>query len=220
MKILIAEDEKITRTMLARKLNNWGYEVVSAPDGNEAWEILQQKDAPNLIIIDWMMPGMDGVEICRRLKQIETKTPSYIILLTSLDNEEDIVAGLDAGADDYITKPFKNSELRSRINVGRRMIELQASLIEKEKLQGILEMAGAVCHELNQPLQVVSGISELLTMDIQENNPLYKKMALIKEQTERMGEITLKLAKITSYETKDYLEGKIVDIDKSSKEDM
>ncbi len=220
MKILIAEDEKITRTMLARKLNNWGYEVVSAPDGNEAWEILQQKDAPNLIIIDWMMPGMDGVEICRRLKQIETKTPSYIILLTSLDNEEDIVVGLDAGADDYITKPFKNSELRSRINVGRRMIELQASLIEKEKLQGILEMAGAVCHELNQPLQVVSGISELLTMDIQENNPLYKKMALIKEQTERMGEITLKLAKITSYETKDYLEGKIVDIDKSSKEDM
>ena len=218
MKILIAEDEKITRTMLARKLNNWGYEVVSAADGNGAWEILQQKDAPNLIIIDWMMPGMDGVEICRRLKQIETKTPSYIILLTSLDNEEDIVAGLDAGADDYITKPFKNSELRSRINVGRRMIELQASLIEKEKLQGILEMAGAVCHELNQPLQVVSGISELLTMDIQENNPLYKKMALIKEQTERMGEITLKLAKITSYETKDYLEGKIVDIDKSSKD--
>ncbi len=220
MKILIAEDEKITRTMLARKLNNWGYEVVSAPDGNGAWEILQQKDAPNLIILDWMMPGMDGVEICRRLKQIETKTPSYIILLTSLDNEEDIVAGLDAGADDYITKPFKNSEMRSRINVGRRMIELQASLIEKEKLQGILEMAGAVCHELNQPLQVVSGISELLTMDIQENNPLYKKMALIKEQTERMGQITLKLAKITSYETKDYLEGKIVDIDKSSKEDM
>ncbi len=220
MKILIAEDEKITRTMLARKLNNWGYEVVSAADGNGAWEILQQKDAPNLIILDWMMPGMDGVEICRRLKQIETKTPSYIILLTSLDNEEDIVAGLDAGADDYIIKPFKSSELSSRINVGRRMIELQASLIEKEKLQGILEMAGAVCHELNQPLQVVSGISELLTMDIQENNPLYKKMALIKEQTERMGQITLKLAKITSYETKDYLEGKIVDIDKSSKEDM
>ena len=219
MKILIAEDEKITRTMLARKLNNWGYEVVSASDGNEAWEILQQKDAPNLIILDWMMPGMDGVEICRRLKQIETKTPSYIILLTSLDNEEDIVSGLDAGADDYITKPFKSSELRSRINVGRRIIELQASLIEKEKLQGIIEMAGAVCHELNQPLQVVSGISELLTMDIQENNPLYKKMAMLKEQTERMGEITLKLAKITSYETRDYLEGKIVDIDKSSKED-
>ena len=150
---------------------------------------------------------------------LEEKIPDSI-LLTSLDNEEDIVAGLDAGADDYITKPFKNSELRSRINVGRRMIELQASLIEKEKLRGIIEMAGAVCHELNQPLQVVSGISELLTMDIQENNPLYKKMALIKEQTERMGKITLKLAKITSYETKDYLEGKIVDIDKSSKEDM
>jgi len=218
MRILIAEDEKIARTRLARKMNSWGYEVVSVPGGNEAWEILQQKDAPNLIILDWMMPGMDGVEICRRLKQIETKTPSYIILLTSLDNEEDIVAGLDAGADDYIIKPFKSSELRSRINVGRRMIELQARLIEKEKLQGIIEMAGAVCHELNQPLQVVLGISELLMMDIQKNNPLYKKMELLKEQTERMGEITLKLAKITSYETKDYLEGKIVDIDKSSKD--
>jgi DNA-binding response OmpR family regulator len=217
MKILIAEDEKITRTMLEHKLNNWGYTVESTADGNEAWETLQQKDAPKLILLDWMMPGMDGIDICRRLKK-EPQTPSYVILLTSLNHEEDIVAGLDAGADDYITKPFNNSELRSRINVGRRVIELQAELIEKEKLQGIIEMAGAICHELNQPLQVVSGISELVTMDIEENNPLYEKMIMLQEQTERMGEITLKLTKITSYKTRKYLENKIVDIDQSSNE--
>lgn len=219
MEILIAEDEKITRTMLARKLDNWGYAVVSAVDGNEAWEILQRQDAPKLIVLDWLMPGMDGVEICRRLKQLEPKAPTYVILLTSLTGEEDIVAGLDAGADDYITKPFKNSELRARINVGRRMIELQDDLIEQEKLHGVIEMAGAVCHELNQPLQVVSGISELLMMDIEDNHPQYEKMTMLSEQIERMGEITLKLNKITSYKTKIYLEDKIVDIDKSSKDD-
>lgn len=218
MKILIAEDENVTRAILARKLTSWGYEVLAASEGHEAWEILQQTDAPKLVILDWMMPGMDGIEICRRLKALDKTTPAYVIMLTSRDNEDDIVKGLDSGADDYIVKPFKNSELRSRINAGRRMLELQASLLEKEKLQGVIEMSGAVCHEMNQPLQVLSGIAELLMMDIEEGNPLYEKVIMLKEQTERMGEITNKLMKVTSYKTKAYLDTNIIDIDQSSKD--
>jgi len=218
MKILIAEDDVITLKILERKLGSWGYAVVSFTDGNAAWEKLQQDDAPNLIVMDWMMPGMDGIEICRKLKQQPKGAPTYIILLTARDQEDDIVAGLDAGADDYITKPFGNNELRSRINVGRRMISLQNALLEKEKLQAVFEMASAVCHEMNQPLQVVSGIAELLMLDVKKTDPHYEKLMAIMEQTERMGEITHKLMKITKYETKKYLKSKIVDIGKASKE--
>ena len=217
MKILIAEDDAITLKMLDRKLSSWGYEVVSVTDGNAAWEKVQQEDAPNLLLLDWMMPGIDGIEICRKLRRQPKDSPTYIILLTARDQEDDIVAGLDAGADDYITKPFGNNELRSRVDVGRRMIALQDALLEKEKLQTVFEMAGAVCHEMNQPLQVLSGVAELLMLDIKKSDPDYEKFAAIMEQTERMGVITKKLMKITRYETKKYLKTKIVDIDKSSK---
>lgn len=217
MKVLIAEDENITRAMLERELSNYGYDVLSVVDGNEAWEELQREDAPKLVILDWMMPGMDGLELCGRLRQRKTIVPTYVVLLTSRDDENDIVRGLDAGADDYITKPFKNSELRARINVGRRMIELQATLLENEKLQSIIEIAGAVCHKMNQPLQVILGLSELLLLDFKKSDPLYKKIKTLKEQTESMGEITQKLMHITRYETEAYLKSKIVDIDKSSK---
>lgn len=218
MKILIAEDDNITRTLLERKLTEWGYEVVSTVDGNEAWKELQRTDAPKLVVLDWMMPGIDGVEVCRRLRQVETNLPAYVIFLTARDDNKDIVEGLDTGADDYITKPFERNELRSRINVGHRIIELQTSLLEKEKLQGVIEMAGSVCHEMNQPIQVISGYSELLMMDIEDDNPFYKKIKGIQEQIKRMGEITNKLMGITKYQAKDYLKSKIVDIDRSSTE--
>ncbi|MDF1590816.1 MAG: response regulator [Desulfobacterales bacterium] len=220
MKILIAEDDAITLKMLERKLGSWGYEVVSFTDGKAAWEKLQQDDALNLLLLDWMMPGMDGIEICRKLNQQPKDTPTYIILLTARDQEDDIVAGLDAGADDYITKPFGNNELRSRINVGRRILALQNALLEKEKLQAVFETAGAVCHEMNQPLQVVSGVAELLLLDVKTTDPHYEKLTTLMEQTERMGQITNKLMKITKYETKKYLKSKIVDIDKASKETL
>jgi len=107
--------------------------------------------------------------------------------------------------------------LRARINVGRRIIELQKTLAEKEKLKGVIEMSGAVCHELNQPMQVVSGISEMLMMDVQDDNLLLGNIKTIKEQIYIMGEITKKLMRVTKYETKDYLKGKIIDIDKAIK---
>jgi DNA-binding response OmpR family regulator len=216
MKILIAEDNLTTRRILETILIKWNYDVISVCDGNEAWEKIQEKDPPKLIILDWMMPGLNGVEICRRLRRKDPGEPMYIILLTARDEKNDIVEGLGAGADDYIAKPFDTEELRARIDVGRRVIELQTALLEKEKLQVIFEMTGAICHELSQPMQAISGNSELMLMNLQKDNPLYKHVVTIKEQVNRMGDITKKLKRVTRYKTKDYINSKIIDLDSAA----
>jgi len=130
MKILIAEDDPVSRRLLESKLAKWGYEVIVTRDGNEAWQALQAEDAPRIVILDWMMPGMDGVEICRKVRESTGEPYLYIILLTALHREEDLVAGMEAGADDYITKPFKANELKVRLRAGKRIIELQDELIK------------------------------------------------------------------------------------------
>jgi DNA-binding response OmpR family regulator len=213
MKILIAEDNVTTRRILETILVKWNYDVISACDGNDAWEKLQENDPPKLIILDWMMPGINGVEICRRIRREDPVDPMYIILLTSRDEKNDVVEGLGAGADDYISKPFDTEELRARIDVGRRVVELQTALLEKEKLQVIFEMTGAICHELTQPMQAISGNSELMLMNIQKDNPLYRNVKTIKDQIDRMGDITRKLKRVTRYKTKDYINSKIIDLD-------
>ena len=220
MKILIAEDDLTSRRILEGILNKWGYNVESVANGNEAWEKLQRPDAPKLAVLDWMMPGINGVDICRRLRETERNRSLYIIILTAKDDKKDIIEGLKAGANDYIAKPFDNEELQARLEVGRRILELQEIVVEKEKLQGVLEMAGAVCHELNQPIQVISGYSELLLMDIPKDNFLYANIKKINEQIEKMGTITKKLANVTKYKTKDYLNTKIIDIDEASIENF
>ena len=128
MRILIAEDDPAFRRFMEEILVNWGYEVVVAADGNEAWQALKSRDAPRLAILDWMMPGIDGVEICRKVRQELQEPYTYIILLTALQQDEDLVTGMEAGADDYIIKPLKTNELRVRLNAGRRIIDLQNKL--------------------------------------------------------------------------------------------
>lgn len=218
MKILIAEDDLTSRTMLQAVLTKWGYEVITTADGNEAWTALQQENAPRLLILDWMMPGMDGPALCRKLRGQERTDAMYIILLTSKSERQDIIAGLETGANDYITKPYANDELRARVNVGKRMLELQTKLKEKEKLQGVLEMAGAVCHEINQPLQAVNGYAELLLMNLSENDPNFRMLRNIKDGIERIGQLTRKIMGISIYRTKGYMnnKSKIVDIDNAS----
>lgn len=219
MKILIADDDPLTCRMLEALLSRWGYEVISAGDGNEAWQILQAENAPRMAILDWMMPGMEGAEICRRIREISHSEMIYLILLTSKSRKKDIIAGLDAGADDYIIKPFDHGELRVRTQVGKRIIELQSALAHSVKIQGVLEMAGSVCHEIAQPLQIISGQIELLLMLTPEEDPRHKRIRSIGEQIGRLGEITKKLMRITRYETYQYPDGKrLIDIHKSSAE--
>ncbi len=133
MKILIAEDSLTSRCLLEAVLAKWRYEVVSCTDGKQAWERLQDKDAPKLAILDWMMPEMDGVEVCRRLREVDTQNPIYVILLTSLGEKGNIVKGLEAGANDYVIKPFDHNELHARIKVGFRVIRLQEELSKHVK---------------------------------------------------------------------------------------
>jgi CheY-like chemotaxis protein len=132
-KILIADDDAISARALEGTLRQWGHDVVVTREGLAAWEILQTDDAPKLAILDWMMPGLEGPEICRRTRALARSVPTYIILLTAKGKSDDIVAGLESGADDYITKPFDRAELRSRIGVGERVVALQQGLSDRVK---------------------------------------------------------------------------------------
>lgn len=135
MRILIAEDDFTSRTVLMGVLKKFGHEAIATVDGADAWDVMQQPDAPRLAILDWMMPGMDGLEVCRRIRNLETEQPPYLIILTAKGEKTDIIAGLDAGANDYLAKPFDPGELCARIEVGRRMIEMQDALLQsREKL--------------------------------------------------------------------------------------
>jgi len=131
MKILIAEDDLVSRKMLEATLNRWGYDIVITSDGEAAWKALQEPDAPRLAILDWMMPGLDGVDVCRNARARQGAEPTYIILLTAKGNKADIVDGLQAGADDYVVKPFDRDELRARVQAGVRIVELQTALAER-----------------------------------------------------------------------------------------
>ncbi len=158
MKALIAEDDTTSRVLLKAMLTKWGYDVTETSDGLEAWEALQRDDAPKLVILDWMMPGMDGAEICRKVRELDRLHPPYIMLLTALGQKEDIVTGLNAGADDYLTKPFDKDELRARIQVGQRVLELQDALHQhihelQEALEHVRTLQGILpicmhCHKI------------------------------------------------------------------------
>jgi diguanylate cyclase (GGDEF)-like protein len=129
MRTLVAEDDLITRRLLQAHIAKWGHEVVVAKDGAEAWTILNGDDPPRLVILDWMMPEMDGVTICREIRKSEKQPYVYIILLTGRTRKEDVIEGLEAGADDYIVKPFDAQELRVRVRAGSRIIRLQEDLM-------------------------------------------------------------------------------------------
>lgn len=130
MKILIADDSTLSLHLLESILTKWGYEVITTKDGNEAWRILSQDNHPKLAILDWIMPGFDGSEICRLVRVKHIVPYTYIILLTSKDKKGDVITGLESGADDYLTKPYNHHELKVRLRTGHRILELQDELIQ------------------------------------------------------------------------------------------
>lgn len=130
MRVLIAEDSGPSRLVLEKTLLRWGYDVVSCRDGEQAWEELGKRDAPQLAILDWMMPGYSGPEICKMVRERAREPYTYILLLTSRSEREDLIEGLESGADDYITKPFDQNELNVRLRTGLRILDLQAELVQ------------------------------------------------------------------------------------------
>lgn len=141
MKVLVADDDTTSRRLLEVTLSRSGYEVTSVTDGDEAWQELSSEEPPRIAILDWIMPGRDGVELCRALRQEPRPNYVYVLLLTTKTRVEDIVTGLEAGADDYLTKPYDPHELRCRVRNGERILELEAQLAGK-----IRELTEALSH--------------------------------------------------------------------------
>ncbi|MBN1554753.1 MAG: diguanylate cyclase [Phycisphaerae bacterium] len=150
MRIVIAEDDPISRKALETTLRRWGYEVIVTRDGKEALQALSQPDAPRLAILDWMMPEMNGPDVCHELRNTEEGQYFYLILLTAKDSKEDTVSGLESGADDYVTKPFSMRELRVRVRCGERIVKLQSELLAAQKALQIQATHDALTGLLNR----------------------------------------------------------------------
>ena len=151
MKILLADDEPVSRRLLEAALTDWGYEVAVANDGVEARQLLQGDDPPRLAILDWVMPGIDGVQVCREVREQAREPYVYIILLTCRDSKEDLIQGLEAGADDYVTKPFDPHELKVRLRTGRRILDLQSQLIAAREALHVQATHDALTGLWNRP---------------------------------------------------------------------
>jgi len=217
MRILIAEDESVSRRLIEALLQKLGHEVVTFTDGEATWQALQKTDAPRLVIMDWMMPGLSGLEICEKVRALEQGDQFYILMVTARDNTSDLVDGLKAGANDYIPKPYDPAELEARINVGMRMIELQEKQKEAERLKALMATAGAAAHEINQPLTVILGSVELWLDTMEEDNPGRKRLSNILSSTLRIQGIVEKMMSVTTYATKPYVgDSVIVDFDAAS----
>lgn len=173
MKILIAEDDLTSRTILSSVVSQWGYETIEVEDGSQALLALQSKDAPRLLLIDWEMPHMNGITLCKYLRETEDNSnPPYIIMLTSRSNTEDIVSGLESGSNDYISKPFENAELRARLQVGKRILELQDQLNKAKEVMAIQANHDSLTGLLNR-----RAIMEIMEKEIartkRHSEPLY-----------------------------------------------
>jgi two-component system, NtrC family, sensor kinase len=179
MKVMIAEDEAFSRRLLQSYLEKWGHEVTAASDGGEAWRLFEAGSYP-IVISDWMMPEMDGPELVRRIRACDRPGYVYIILLTSRALKEDVVQGMEAGADDFVTKPFDREELRVRLRAGERIVRLehtlaeqnqalreaQAALVQSEKLASLGRLAAGMAHEINNPIAYVSNNLTVLRRDM------------------------------------------------------
>ena len=171
MKILVADDDRTMTVLLRATLAKLGHEVLVAGDGEAAWRLLQEPDAPKFAILDWMMPSMTGVEVCRKVRQRTDAPYVYILLLTAMDQLDDLVEGIEAGADAYITKPFNLKELQARLRAGKRILDLQSELLAAQAQLEIL-----VSHDFLTGLWNRSAVLERLAQELarsqRERNPV------------------------------------------------
>jgi diguanylate cyclase (GGDEF)-like protein len=165
--VLVAEDDPMFRKILQSWLQSWDYKVVVATNGTEAWNILQQEHPPDLLILDWVMPGIDGMELCRRIRGKKSASYQYILIVTANDARQDVVRGLEAGADDYLTKPFDKGELRARLRVGTRILTLQEDLIRTRE-----DLRFQATHDVLTGIWNRRAVLDLLHREIERANRL------------------------------------------------
>ena len=173
MRVLLADDDAIYRRTLQQALERWGCEVILASNGNEAWGILQSTDPPQIAILDWMMPGIEGINICRWIREQVTSAYVYIILITARSNTEDVIEGLDAQADDYLIKPFDLRELRARLQSGRRIINMQASQALMHR-----ELSYRATHDFLTGIWNRQGVIDILERELESARKSKKPLCL------------------------------------------
>lgn len=215
--ILVVDDEPVTRKILSKGLTAFGYTVFLAEDGEGCLEILQ-KEEPKVLVLDWILPGIDGMDVCRTIRSDDRIKTPYIIMVTIVGGIRSRIYALENGADDYIHKPIDMDELLARVKVGMRIEDLKAKIAGAEKLEGVIQMAGAVAHELSQPLTAIMGLADLVLMKTDASDPNYQRLEQLLREALRLSELTKKIGRIMKYETREYLGNtKIVDIHKASR---
>jgi len=216
-RILVTDDNPVNVRFLKILLEKEGFRTFSAVNGTDCIALVR-REKPDLILLDIDMPDITGIDVCKALKQDPETKDTLIVFLTACTDKMVLKEAFESGGVDYVTKPVQRIELLVRLKSALNQKELIQKTLSEEKLRSVIEVAGAICHELNQPMMSVLGYAELLLMDLPHDHEMYPNVEKIKAQTERMGKITRKLMGITTYRTKDYMGGvsQIIDIDRAA----
>ncbi len=213
--ILSVDDDFYNQRFIKALLERQNYRVVAASDGPKALAEARRL-RPDMVLLDINMPGMDGFEVCKRLKKDKITAQTPIIFVTGANDDDFLDRAFKCGATDYVCKPIRSRELAARMNAALLQNRLTQKRLEKEKLGALLETAGAVCHEFNQPLQILSITCEIMTIQNSNDPEMSKRIETIRKQVDRMAGITKKLTKIARYKTRPYIgREKIVDLELS-----
>jgi CheY-like chemotaxis protein len=214
--VLVVEDDPVTSKFVSNILGEAGYHIKSVANGLECLQSLDQVQ-PDIILMDINMPKLGGIETCRKIQSHSGHSSIPVVFVTACTDDATLEAAFNAGGRDYIRKPINRVEMLSRLRLMCELQQTHLKRLETEKLKGVLETAGGVCHKLNQPLQYILGAIQILLMDMDIEDKLYSQLDAVRDKIEQMGEITRKLAEITRYRTKAHAGGQhILDIDDSS----
>ena len=213
MRVLFADDDVIARTLLCAVLADLGHEVLLAEDGEHAWRSFQDEPVP-LVVLDINMPGLDGLTVCRLIRDHTAGRETFVIMVTARDGRDDLTAVLAAGADDYVTKPSSPENLRARLEIaGQRIVQnaasraAEAELARSRWLAGIGETTIAIEHEINNPLSALLGHAELLLMDEGMTAEQVESLRIIQEQAQRIADVVRRLARLKNPQSVEYLSG-------------
>lgn len=212
MKTLFADDDPCVRTLLTSVLDSLGHSALAASSGSEAWE-LWQRERPGLAIVDIEMPELDGLTLIRRIREADRARETFLLVLTGRDGPDDLTAVLEAGADDYVTKPATPDNLRARLRIAERRIRddaarrvTEAELAKARWLAGIGETSIALQHEINNPLSAIMGHAELLSMDLPAGAE-QDRVNVILSQARRIADVVRRIAKLREPRTVEYMPG-------------
>ena len=217
-RILVVEDDESTAFILQRRLERSGYDVCIAGSAEDGLRFLDERPF-DLMLSDIVLPGITGINLCRQVRSQPRTSTIPIILVSARDEVESVVEGLDAGADDYVVKPFHPEELLARVRTHLRIRDLQEQLVATEQVRVAGELAGAAAHEINQPLTILMGYAEMLLTALEGDEEAVEKILRIMRSAEQISQVVRKIQRLRNYKTKTYVrERQITDLKASSEE--